>query len=136
MDASSITKKKNDGTLYSAYINQTIPPVASANTTRFSNPNTEPQVFQYYQDLSSNKFYNIQQYAANDFINFQLQNDVTKGAQVCGNTTTISSFNTQELAAQARPYVCPKSKLKFTTGPVIICPNTNFYQGTNFNSSC
>ncbi len=135
MDASNITKRKQTGTLYTAYINQTTP-VSVIELTQFSKPNTIPQVFQYFQNPDTSKYYNIQQYAANDFMTFELQNDVKQGAQVSGNTSTIiSTFNTEQEAAESNPYVTPKSNLTFTTLP-IICPNINFYQGTNYTSIC
>lgn len=131
MDASSITKRKQTGTLYTAYINQVVPPVSAASPTLFSNPNTAPQVFEYVQDSTTGKYTNIIKYGANNFMTFGLQNDVREGSKVCGNNTIISTFNTQEDAASVAPYVCPEQYVTLTTLPVV-CPNTEFYQGTNF----
>ena len=135
MDASSITRRKNNGALYTSYINQVIPPVSAANTTIFSNPNTEPCVFQYFTDSSGTKYTNAIQYGVDNFMTFQLKYDVLNGGKSCGNHV-ISTFNTQEEASRVSPYVCPESKLKFTTGPTVICPNIEFSQGTNFTNEC
>jgi len=135
MDASSIIKRKNNGALYTSYINQVIPPVSAANTTIFSNPNTDSLNLEYYKDASGTKYINSVKYGVDNFMTFQLRYDVMNGGKVCGNHV-ISTFNTQIEASQIAPYVCPESKLKFTTGPTVICPNIEFYQGTNFTNEC
>ncbi len=123
MDASSIIKRKNNATLYSAY---------TTTTNRLSNPNTHPVIIETYKDLSSNIYTNIPKYSCNNFINFELQKNVYYGGKVCGNHIIQDISGNNINLTNIRPYVCPESKLKFTCGPKVICPNTEFYQGTDF----
>lgn len=98
MNASDIIKKKQNGILYTAYNNSNL---------RLSNPNTRPVIYETVNNCVT--------YGCNDFINYELQNNVNSGAYVCGNKIV--------------------SNLTFTTPPQV-CPNTNFYQGTNYTSVC
>ena len=128
MDASSITKKRNNSTLYSAY--------TTATQRLSNNPNTRQVVIETYKDISSNQYTNIPKYSCNNFIDFQLQKDVYYGGLVCGNHVIQDISGDSLCQTTIRHYVCPESKLQFTYGPKRICPNTEFNQGTTFINEC
>ncbi len=127
MDASTIIKKKNNATLYSAY---------TTTANRLSNPNTRQVIIETYKDLSSNAYTNIPKYSCNNFIDFQLQKDVYYGGKVCGNHIIQDISGDNINLTNTRPYVCPETRLQFTCGPKVICPNTEFTQGTKFINEC
>lgn len=103
MNASDIVKRKQNGTLYTAY---------TTNNLRLSDPNTRAMV---YSTTDGKWIPGYDCNGCNDFINYELQQDVNSGVYVCGTKTV--------------------SNVTFTTAPVI-CPNVNFYQGTNYTATC
>ncbi len=125
MDASNIIKRKNNNTIYSAYTNI---------SNVMSNPNTRQNILETYYNNSSNQFTNIPKYTCDNFINFKLQKDVFYGGKTCGNHTIQDICGNNINTTTVQPYACPEAKLEFTTGPTVICPNIQFYQGTNFTN--
>lgn len=98
MNASDIIKRKQNGALYTAYNNVNL---------RLSDPNTRPIVYETNNNCVT--------YGCNDFINYELKNNVDSGAYVCGAKTV--------------------SYLTFTSPPKVHL-NIDFYQGTNYTSVC
>jgi hypothetical protein len=127
MNASDIIKQKQNGILYTAY---------TVKNNILSNPNTRQNILETYYNTSTQKYTNVPMYSCDNFINYQLQQYVYEGGKICGNHVIQDISGTNINNTIVKPYVCPESNLLFTNGPLIICPNINFTQGTQFINKC